>query len=75
MLLEKHIIEQVLDTALETGADFAEVYIEDHSSSVLQSVSGRLEKSQNNKAFGVGVRIARIFNRFMVIPTVKNQLI
>jgi TldD protein len=74
MLLEKHIIEQVLDTALETGADFAEVYIEDHSSSVLQSVSGRLEKSQNNKAFGVGVRIAKKFQSVYGYTNSKNPV-
>jgi TldD protein len=59
MLLEKKLIEQILDTALETGADFSEVFIENRSQSVLQSVSGRLEKSNNTKTFGVGVRVAK----------------
>jgi TldD protein len=59
MLLEKQLIENILDAALETGADFSEVFIENRSASVLQSVSGRLEKSNNTKTFGVGVRVAK----------------
>ena len=59
MLLEKKLIENILDAALETGADFSEVFIENRSASVLQSVSGRLEKSNNTKSFGVGVRVAK----------------
>ena len=72
MLLEQNIIEQILDTALETGADFSEVYIENHQSSGLQSVSGRLEKSNNTKSFGVGVRIAKKFQSVYGYTNSKN---
>jgi len=59
MLLEKQLIEKILDTALETGADFSEVFVENRKASVLQSVSGRLEKSNNSHTFGVGIRVAK----------------
>lgn len=72
MLLEQKLIEQILDTALETGADFSEVYIEDHQSSVLQSVSGRLEKSNNTKTFGVGIRVAKKFQSVYGYTNSKN---
>lgn len=72
MLLEQKLVEQILDAALETGADFSEVYIEDHSSSVLQSVSGRLEKSNNTKSFGVGIRVAKKFQSVYGYTNSKN---
>ncbi|MDD4068976.1 MAG: TldD/PmbA family protein [Candidatus Izemoplasmatales bacterium] len=72
MLLEQKLIEQILDSALETGADFSEVYIEDHSASVLQSVSGRLEKSNNTKSFGVGIRVAKKFQSVYGYTNSKN---
>jgi len=72
MLLEQKLIEQILDAALETGADFSEVYIEDHQASVLQSVSGRLEKSNNTKSFGVGIRVAKNFQSVYGYTNSKN---
>jgi len=58
MLLEKILIEQILDTALSTGADFAEVYTEEKVSDSIQLIGGRVEKVASVKVFGVGVRIA-----------------
>jgi len=72
MLLEKKLIEQILDTALETGADFSEVFIENRNASTLQSVSGRLEKSNNSKTFGVGIRIAKKFQSVYAYTNSKN---
>ena len=72
MLLEQKLIEQILDSALETGADCSEVYIEDHQASVLQSVSGRLEKSNNTKSFGVGIRVAKKFQSVYGYTNSKN---
>lgn len=72
MLLEKKLIEQILDVALETGADFSEVFIEDRTASVLQSVSGRLEKSNNTKTFGVGIRVAKNTQSVYAYTNSKN---
>ena len=62
MLLEKKLIEEILETGLSHGADFAEVFIEDTVSTTLQSLSGRLEKVNSSKSFGVGIRLAKEFN-------------
>lgn len=72
MILEKQLIENILDTALKTGADFSEVYVEDQQSSLLQSVSGRLEKVNNTKTFGVGIRVAKKFNSVYGYTNSKN---
>ena len=61
MLLDKKLIEELLDVGLSRGADFAEVFVEETDSSMLQSLSGRLEKVNNSKLFGVGIRLAKKF--------------
>jgi len=61
MLLEKKLIEKLLDAGLSRGADFAEVFVECKNSTALQSLSGRLEKVNSNKSFGVGIRLAKKF--------------
>lgn len=58
MLLEKKLIEQLLDAGLQTGADFAEVYVEEKSSESLQLIGGRIEKANSVRTFGVGIRLA-----------------
>ncbi len=58
MLLEKQLIEKMIDTALATGGDFAEIFIEDKVSESIQLIGGRVEKASSQKSFGVGVRIA-----------------
>jgi len=58
MLLEKSLVEQIIAKSLSTGADFAEVFIEDRISSGIQLVGGHVEKATSSKTFGVGVRIA-----------------
>jgi TldD protein len=58
MLLEKKLVEQIIATSLSTGADFAEVFMEDRISSGIQLVGGHIEKATSTKTFGVGIRIA-----------------
>ncbi|MCF7924360.1 MAG: TldD/PmbA family protein [Candidatus Izimaplasma sp.] len=72
MLLEQNLIEKILDTALETGADFSEVFIERRNASTLQSVSGRLEKVNNSKSFGVGIRVAKDTQSVYAYTNSKN---
>jgi len=61
MLLEKKLIEKLLDAGLSRGADFAEVFVEETDSTNLQSISGMLEKANNSKLYGVGIRLAKKF--------------
>ncbi|MDD3123643.1 MAG: TldD/PmbA family protein [Candidatus Izemoplasmatales bacterium] len=58
MLLEKTLVEKILDAGLSTGADFSEVYIEGKTSEAIQLIGGRVEKVGSSKIFGVGVRLA-----------------
>ena len=72
MILEKKLIEELLDQSLSTGADFAEVFAENTSQNALNSMSGRLEKVNSNKSFGVGIRIAKKFNTVYGYTNSKN---
>ena len=58
MLLEKKLIEKIIETALATGGDFAEVFCEETVSSSIQTVGGLVEKTSSRKVYGVGIRIA-----------------
>jgi len=58
MLLNKSLIEKIIAESLSTGADFAEVFIEDRISSGIQLIGGHIEKANSTKTFGVGIRIA-----------------
>lgn len=57
-MLEKSLIKKVLKAALNGGADFSEVFIEDKFSSNLGMLSSKVETVNNSKTFGVGVRVA-----------------
>ena len=58
MLLEKQLIEKIIETALATGGDFAEVFSEETVSGAIQTVGGLVEKANSRKQYGVGIRIA-----------------
>lgn len=58
MLLEKKLIEKIIETALATGGDFAEVFSEETVTGSIQTVGGLVEKANSRKISGVGIRIA-----------------
>jgi len=72
MLLEKHLIEKIIATALATGGDFAEVYTEETVSGSIQTVGGLVEKANSRKIFGVGIRIAHKLQSVYGFSNSKN---
>lgn len=56
-MISKKIIASVLEAAVSTGGDFAELFIEDSSKSSLNYLDGQLESTQTGRDFGVGIRI------------------
>ena len=56
-MLSQIIIEKVLAAAVETGGDFAEIFVEDKISSSLTMLGGIVEKAVSGRDFGVGIRI------------------
>jgi len=60
-LLSQTTIENVLFAAVETGGDFAEIFVEDKTSSSLTMIGGIVEKAVSGRDFGVGIRIFKGF--------------
>ena len=57
--INESIAKEILEVALSTGGDFAEVYMEETSNESFQLVSGRLEKADVSKVKGAAVRIIK----------------
>lgn len=56
-MISKSIITSVLEAALSTGGDFAELFIEDSTRGSINFLDGQLESTQSGRDFGVGIRI------------------
>lgn len=56
-MLTDLLIRNVIDTALSTGGDFAEIYVEHKRTTEINLSGGQIESSTAGVDFGVGVRI------------------
>lgn len=56
-MVEKAVLQRLLDEALETGADFAEIFLEDTKQSVIRVVSGEVTNINRSVTYGAGVRL------------------
>lgn len=56
-MIEKSILQEVLNEALKTGGDFAEIYIEQNDISTALMTDNKVESVLSGKDFGAGVRI------------------
>ncbi|MCT4596943.1 MAG: TldD/PmbA family protein [Vallitalea sp.] len=60
-MLSKSIVEDVLNVAVSTGGDFAEIFVEDKNDTNILLVGGNIESSVSGKDYGVGIRIFQGF--------------
>jgi len=58
-MLSKQLALQVLNEALATGGDYAEIYVEETSSENIALENGSVEAISNNLSFGIGIRILK----------------
>ncbi|MBN2299933.1 MAG: TldD/PmbA family protein [Acholeplasmataceae bacterium] len=56
-MIEKKELQVLLNEALKTGADFAEIFLEDAFSSIIRVISGEVTSIDRSNVYGVGVRI------------------
>jgi TldD protein len=56
-MLEKKILQELIDQALLTGADFAEIFLEDSMSSRMSVMSGDVTTTSAGNVHGAGVRL------------------
>lgn len=57
MIVSQNVLEKALDAALSTGADFADIFIEDTYSSQLSILSQKPETAIVGQLYGAGVRL------------------
>lgn len=56
-MLKRSSVENIITAALETGADFAELYAEQTEQGSIGMVNGRVETAQSGLSCGAGVRL------------------
>ena len=56
-ILEEDLLEKTLNSALETGGEFAEVFVEDRRSNSVHLDDGRVEEFTSGRDKGAGIRV------------------
>ncbi|KYG61456.1 Zn-dependent protease [Bdellovibrio bacteriovorus] len=57
MIVQPHILTKALDAALSTGADFADIFLEDTYSSQLTVLNAKPEQAIVGQLYGAGIRL------------------
>jgi len=70
MIISEAIVQKALEAALSTGADFADVFIEDSYSSVLSFNSKRPDEAVVGQMYGAGIRV--FFGQEIVYVTTND---
>lgn len=58
-MINPALVEKVLDQGLSTGADFAEVFVEDRDNNVFTYTNGRIDEIANGRDYGLGLRLIK----------------
>ena len=56
-MLDKSLVEKILNEAISTGGDFAEIFVEKKNNCSFYMTDGKVESSLSGKDFGIGIRI------------------
>ncbi|OOO00388.1 MAG: peptidase C69 [Epulopiscium sp. Nele67-Bin004] len=56
-MLSREKLTKVLEMALSTGGDFAEIFVEDTTKKSIKLLSGKVEEVNGSQSYGVGIRI------------------
>lgn len=58
-MIDKELLETVLEKALSTGGDFAEIFAEDRWDNGITLISGKIESALSGRDFGIGIRVIK----------------
>ena len=58
-MIAKHDAELALSRAMRTGADFAELFVEDVESGTIKLLDSRIEGANRARTRGAGIRVFR----------------
>ncbi|MGL4534110.1 MAG: PmbA/TldA family metallopeptidase, partial [Fusobacteriaceae bacterium] len=56
-MIDKKLLETILEKALSTGGDFSEIYVGERWDNSISLISGKIENSVSGTDFGVGIRV------------------
>src|SRR5436190_12692302 len=59
MLIEEAVLQRTLQTALQHGGDFAEVFAEDRRMATARFDDGKVEEFTSGRERGAGIRVVR----------------
>src|SRR6056297_3789798 len=76
-MLNKSVIEETINTALHTGGDFAEVFVEDKITNSINLVNGKIDSANTGIDYGIGIRVIKDTNEIYVYTNNddKNNLL
>ena len=58
-MISKKLAVEVLNLATSTGADFAEIYLEENNSTSIGLDNGKVESCQDTLTYGAGIRLLK----------------
>lgn len=70
MLVSENILQKTLDAALSTGADFAEIFLEETYSGQITIKSSQLDRALNGEIRGAGIRL--LFDHEVIYVTTND---
>ncbi len=73
MIISKNDALVALETALSTGGDFAEVFVEDSRTTALNMIAGKMENALSGRDYGAGIRIFKGTNSVYVYTNDTSQ--
>lgn len=65
-MLNKSILEDIIDNAISSGGDFAEVFVENKVSNSINLVNGKIDNANTGIDYGVGIRVIKDTNEIYV---------
>ncbi|MEW4370355.1 TldD/PmbA family protein [Paenibacillus kandeliae] len=73
-MLQPALVENILQAALETGGDFAEVFVEDRIDRDLGMIGGVVERALSGRDYGIGIRILQgVFSVYAYTSDLSEQ--
>ncbi|MGI6781278.1 MAG: TldD/PmbA family protein [Acholeplasmataceae bacterium] len=56
-MIRKDKITKILEAGVQTGADFAEIFLENTISNSMRAMSGEVEQASTSESYGAGIRL------------------
>src|SRR6056297_476885 len=65
-MLSKSLLENIIDTALSEGGDFAEIFVEDKITNSINLINDKIDSANTGNDYGVGIRVIKDTNEIYV---------